>query len=59
MIFIITDPLEKVKTKFKKLHIVQLSTDIFTSLIFNKLEVLIFNRLNIFDIFDYINKRVK
>lgn len=59
MIFIITDPLEKVKTKFKKLHIVQLSTDIFTSLVFNKLEVLIFNRLNIFDIFDYINKRVK
>lgn len=54
MIFIITDPLEKVKTKFKKLHIVQLSTDIFTSLVFNKLEVLIFNRLNIFDIFDYI-----
>ena len=59
MIFIITDPLEKVKTKFKKLHIVQLSTDIFTSLVFNKLEVPIFNRLNIFDIFDYINKRVK
>lgn len=59
MIFIITDPLEKVKTKFKKLHIVQLSTDVFTSLVFNKLEVLIFNRLNIFDIFDYINKRVK